>query len=97
MPIFIRTKRGENYRLKGERIRLSWRIGQFFGWLVRFVEAGSGNTLHIAGREISHFAEISQESIDAAQKAQAEAQAQDRGEGKRIIEPTCMIPRSRPH
>lgn len=98
MPTFVRSKSGDNYRVKGESVTLAWRVKRFLGLLIRFTEDPSGNALYVAGNHISHLAVLSQESVDAAAKAMADAQAHQGGDGKKIIEtPSMMIPRKRAH
>jgi hypothetical protein len=97
MPTFVKTKSGDNYRIKGEKVRLAWRLACFFGLLIHFEEDPSGNTLYIAGRWIAHFAVLSQEAIAAAERLMAEQRTQVPAQGKHIIEPTAMIPRRRPN
>jgi hypothetical protein len=102
MPIFIRTHDGNNYRIGGERVRLAWRVARFFGMLLHLNEDPSGNDLWLSGREVVHFAPLTQDQLDAAKKeqdeARAKAQAEQGGAGRKIIEtPDLMIPRKRTH
>jgi hypothetical protein len=88
-PVFIRTRGGDNYRIKGDKIRLRWRLAKFFGLLIHCTEDPTENDLYIAGGWVAHLVYINQAALDAVMKAQQAAQdaAHPHGDKPRLFVP----------
>lgn len=91
MPIFIRTRDGNNYRIKGDKIRLRWRLAKALGLMIHATEDPTDNDLYIAGGWVAHMVFINQASLDAAMKA-----AQDAAHPPQPDRPRLVVPGKKP-
>lgn len=111
MPVIVSTKSSTTsmtqqgivttnirFRVRGEKIRLWWRIVRFLGGVIHFCEEPTKNDIYVVGREITYFVIVSESEIEAQKKQAEDAQAAQRPPEKRILEtPGMVIPRKRPN